>query len=93
MMRDWLQKQRLVHTQAGITLQEPLQAARLLGRVNSCLWGIFDVQASIVQQLTDLSELGHLLLFLYHCVGNRTSFIPAQLYHDIQAMIKNAFFR
>ena len=50
-MRDWLQKQRLVHTQAGVTLQEPLQAARLLGRVNSCLWGIFDVQASIVQQL------------------------------------------
>lgn len=68
------------------------QATCLLAELFRCLWSIFDVEASLASQLTDLSKLAHLLAYLYAGTGARTKFLPAQLYHDMQAMVKNAFF-
>jgi hypothetical protein len=73
-------------------LRLPLWRAEcILGELCRCLWGIFDINASLAAQLTDLSKLAHMLAYLYEATGNRTRFLPAQLYHDIQAMV-HAFF-
>lgn len=64
----------------------------LLGELGRCLCSIFDREATLAAQLTDLSKLAHMLAYLYSGTGNRTKFIPAQLYHDMQAMVKNAYF-
>lgn len=43
-------------------------------------------------QLTDLSKLAHMTAYLYSGTGAKTKFVPSVLYHDIQAVVKNAFF-
>ncbi|KAG8697896.1 hypothetical protein FRC08_006250 [Ceratobasidium sp. 394] len=45
---------------------------------------------SLMAQLTHLSTCGHLLFALYRV--NHGSFIPGQLYYDVQTTIKNAYF-
>ena len=45
---------------------------------------------SLSQQLSHLSLLSHALMVLYR--RSRTKFIPSQLYHDIQATVKDCYF-
>jgi hypothetical protein len=94
----------LGHALAAVSSLDPAQLADqpllvplwraecILGELFKCLWGIYDVNASLTVQLTGLSQLAHMLAFLYEGTGSRTKFLPAQLYHDMQAMVKNAFF-
>lgn len=47
-------------------------------------------ELSLTSQLIHLSTCGHLLFALYR--ANTSSFIPGQLYYDVQATIKNCYF-
>lgn len=67
------------------------RAECLLGELLRCHWGIFNVAASLKEQLTDLSKLAYMTAYLYFGTGAKTKFIPSVLYHDIQASVKNAF--
>jgi hypothetical protein len=73
-------------------MKEVWHAEQLLGDIGRCLWSIFDVDLTISQQLVNLSSLGHLLVFLTFGTGARSKFIPLQLFHDLEAVVKNAFF-
>jgi hypothetical protein len=67
------------------------RAEALLGELCSCLWSVF-VQLALEQQLVKLSKLAHMTAYLFEGTGARTKFLTDQLYHDIQAMVKNAYF-
>ena len=62
------------------------------------VWHIFDgiisifgqVNVSLDQQLKNLSMLAHILLNLYR--RNGTSFMPGQLYYDLQRMIQGCYY-
>lgn len=78
---------------AGQPVRQRLwEAAKLVGRVAVSLWSIFDVSLSIEEQLTRLSELAHTIAYLAYGTSSATKFMPTQLYHDVQAVVKNAFF-
>lgn len=53
---------------------------------------IFDPALSLDEQLISLAGLAFLLHYLDFTTGAHTKFIPNQLYHDMQAVVKNAFF-
>ena len=64
-----------------------LSEVKVLSFICECLSSyLFTVTFSLKDQLVKLSSLSHSLIVLYR--RNATKFIPAQLYHDCQAMIK-----
>lgn len=73
------------------SLQQGWRAASLLGDINRCLLSVFDKTMDLKDQLAHLSCLGHLLAYLYAKTCKRTKFMPSMLYHDLQALVKNAF--
>eukprot|EP00733_Pompholyxophrys_punicea_P000199 Pompholyxophrys_punicea_v1_NODE_36_length_4801_cov_3.930257.p2 type:complete len:309 gc:universal NODE_36_length_4801_cov_3.930257:2265-3191(+) len=56
-------------------------------RLSSFFW---NDKASLTETATNFSCLSHLNFFLF--IKNGTSFIPSQLFHDVQAMVKEFFF-
>jgi hypothetical protein len=71
---------------------ERWHAEKLLALLEHDLWCIFEVSMGVDTQLTNLSRLGHMLSYIFIGTGNRGSFLTPQLYHDLQAIVKNAFF-
>lgn len=51
---------------------------------------LFDMNKDVSALLGGLSCVAHILLIIYR--KNRTAFMPAQLYHDLQAFVRSAFF-
>jgi hypothetical protein len=68
------------------------EAEKLAGELLRCLLCIFDTELTTTQQLEMMSTLGHLLAYLTFGTGAHSKFLPLQLYHDLQAVVKNAFF-
>ena len=67
------------------------RAVSLLGLLcGSILLPFLDIDMHLKDQLISLSLYAHLALTLYR-MGS-TNFIPGQLYHDSQAMVKNVYF-
>lgn len=67
-----------------------LTEVKVLSFICECLSSyLFTVTLSLQDQLENLSSLSHTLIVLYK--RNGTKFIPAQLYHDCQALIKCAY--
>ena len=65
-------------------------AVSLLGAICGALVEPYvERRMSLREQMTSLSRLAHLLMALYR--KSTTNFIPGQLYHDSQAMVKNAY--
>lgn len=66
-----------------------LEALSLLGEaLDALLQPFINIELSLSQQIESLIKFSHLFCALY--IQNGTSFIPNQLYADIQAMVKNA---
>ncbi|KDQ06435.1 hypothetical protein BOTBODRAFT_121543, partial [Botryobasidium botryosum FD-172 SS1] len=71
--------------------QKICAALTVLGSwIASIVEPFIDPSMSLTQQLESLSTAGHVMLALFSF--NRSSFIPGAQYHDIAAMVKNAFF-
>ncbi len=51
-----------------------------------------NVNMSLYEQLKSLSAAVHLAYVFYTHHNAHSAFIPSLLYHDIQIMVKNAFF-
>lgn len=68
------------------------EAVKLLGELGELLLTVFDPEPSLAQQLSNLSKLGFLLVYLDFATKAHTKLMPNQLYHDMQAVVKNAFF-
>lgn len=67
------------------------RALNLLGKLyNSFLEAYTSVNLTLQQQLTRLSYVAHLIFVLY--TAHKGAFMPVQLYHDLQTMVKNAYF-
>jgi len=65
------------------------EAIRLLGEFfDALLQPFINTELSLSEQIESLIKASHLLCALY--LQNGTSFLPNQLYADVQAMIKNA---
>jgi hypothetical protein len=79
-------------TEVSPNLLQSWRAEALLGKLCAALWSVFDKDLTLSEQLAALSFLAHALAYLYCGTDARTKFIPSQLFHDIQAMVKNAFF-
>lgn len=71
--------------------QTTLNALWLLGSAcNSLLQPFVNPTTSLSEQVTLLTRFGHLIFALHQTNGS--SFMPNQLYYDLQAMIKNVIF-
>ena len=51
-----------------------------------------NVSMSLRDQLRHLSAAAHLLMYLYAATNAKSTFMPPQLYTDMQIMIKNVYF-
>lgn len=68
------------------------EAAKVIGELGGLLLTVFDPEPSLMEQLSKLSKMAHMLYYLAFATGARTKLLPNQLYHDLQAVVKNAFF-
>lgn len=76
---------------SNLTYRHTRTALVLLGKLFRSLLEVYtSVNLSLREQLVRLSYVAHTILFLYR--KERNAFIPVQLYHDLQTMIKNVFF-
>lgn len=74
----------------SVTSSEDQRAFVLLGKlVGGFAQAFTDIELSLFEQLVLLSQTGHLMFALFR--QSKNSFIPGQLYYDVQATIKNAF--
>jgi hypothetical protein len=79
--------------QADAQLQHALLAVKLVGAIGASLCCILDAEPSLEEQLTQLSQLGHLVAFLaYGADAPKSAFLPPVLVHDIQTVVRNAYF-
>eukprot|EP00918_Siedleckia_nematoides_P031415 GHVU01067979.1.p1 GENE.GHVU01067979.1~~GHVU01067979.1.p1 ORF type:complete len:494 (+),score=66.56 GHVU01067979.1:1417-2898(+) len=70
--------------------QEPTCGAfSVLQAICRCFTVPLDTSLGLAEQLTTLSQLGHLFYCLYRV--NASKFFSAELYHDLQSFIKSAF--
>ena len=71
--------------------QKTVNAIQLVGSLFHCLTQPFlNRDLNLIEQFVSLSKYSHMALALYR--RNATSFMPGQLYHDTQTMVKGAFF-
>ena len=72
-------------------LSELKQPIKILYSMFDGILSIFcDPTINLGKQLVKLSKLAHILLYQYKKCG--TSFLPGQLYHDLQRMIQGCYF-
>ncbi|KAF7970371.1 hypothetical protein HWV62_24292 [Athelia sp. TMB] len=73
------------------TMQESRRILRLLGAIyRNLLEAYMHPSLTLHEQLVRLSTAAHLVLAIY--TQDKGEFIPAQLFFDLMAMIKNAYF-
>ncbi|KAF7969797.1 hypothetical protein HWV62_25975 [Athelia sp. TMB] len=73
------------------TMQESRRILRLLGAIyQNLLEAYMHPSLTLHEQLVRLSTAAHLVLAIY--TQDKGEFIPAQLFFDLMAMIKNAYF-
>jgi hypothetical protein len=94
-LRATVELSKVVELPAGIvevpSLRTAMDDMRLLGTISEYLLSVLvDSEKSVSYLLQQLAKLSHILLVVYR--EHRTKFIPGQLYHDIQATVRAAFF-
>jgi hypothetical protein len=95
LLRATVELGKVVNLPAGVmdvpSLSNAMADMRLLGAMSECLLSVLvDSEKSVSDLLKQLSKLSHILLVVYR--EHRTKFIPGQLYHDLQATVRAAFF-